>query len=127
VYHEEISSSHVHRYLVAVAFRINGFLQLLALGRRRVRITEVFMKGACVLNNVKRVATIGYQVGQFKSNFVHVVADARRAARNGWRGAEDLAEEVTFAVKRQPLKSMGLTFVAAFGIGTLVTWVATRK
>ena len=85
------------------------------------------MKAARALNTVRHVARMGYEVGQFKSKLLHVVQDARRSARKGWRGAEDLADEAAFAVKRQPLKSVGLTFLVAFGIGTLATWATTRR
>lgn len=85
------------------------------------------MKAACALNTGRNIAKIGYDVGQFKSNLFHVAKDVRRAVRSGWRGAEDLVDDVTIAVRREPLKSIGLTFGVALGIGTLAGWFATRK
>jgi len=85
------------------------------------------MKVICVLNTGRNVAKMGYELGQFKSNLFHVARDARRAALSGWRGAEDLVDDVSVAVKREPLKSMGLTFGVALGIGTLAGWLAARK
>ena len=85
------------------------------------------MKAACVLNAGRNIAKIGYELGQFKSNLFHVARDARRAARRRWCAAEDLLEGATFAVKREPLKSMGLTFGVALGIGMLAGWLATRR
>ena len=85
------------------------------------------MKVICVLNTGRNLAKFGYELGKFKSNIVNGARDVRRAVRNGWCGAEDLVDDVTVAVKREPLKSIGLTFGVALGIGTFAGWLATRR
>jgi hypothetical protein len=67
------------------------------------------MKAICVLKTGGNIAKVGYELGQFKSNMFHA------------------ARDMTIAVKRQPLKAIGVTFGVAFGIGTLAGWLVARR
>lgn len=85
------------------------------------------MKAVCVLNTGRNVMKLAYGLGQFKSNMFYLARDVRRTLRDGWCGAEDLVDDFTVAVKREPLKAIGLTFGVALGMGTLTGWLATRR
>jgi ElaB/YqjD/DUF883 family membrane-anchored ribosome-binding protein len=82
---------------------------------------------ACALNRGERLAKMGCNFVYLKSKLTHARADAGRAVRKGWRAAEDFVDEVAVTVKRQPLKSIGVTFGVALGIGTFAGWLVTRK
>ena len=79
------------------------------------------------LNAGKIFTKMGCNVVQLKSQFASAAEDARRAARKSWRAAEDVIDEVSIAVKKQPLKSIGITAGVALGIGGLAGWLGTRK
>jgi hypothetical protein len=55
------------------------------------------------------------------------IKTAKRAVRNGRMAAEDFMDEALFVVKRNPVKAIAITFGAAFGLGALASWFATRK
>ena len=82
---------------------------------------------AYTLNTGRQLAKIGCGVVHLKSNWNSAAKDARRAVRRGWHTAEDFVDEVASTVKRQPLKSIGVTFGVALGIGALAGWLGTRK
>jgi ElaB/YqjD/DUF883 family membrane-anchored ribosome-binding protein len=82
---------------------------------------------ACALKTGWRLAKIGFKAASLKSNFESAVKDATRTARKGWRAAEETADEFGRSVKRQPFKSIGITFGLALGIGALAGWAGTRK
>jgi hypothetical protein len=66
-------------------------------------------------------------VADLKSQFVSAAEDARLAARRGWRAAWGYVDDVKYGVKKEPLKSMCVTFGVAFGCGAFAAWLATRK
>ena len=60
----------------------------------------------------------------------HAVEDgvtaARRAAKRGRYAAEDLLDETTYRVKRNPLSAVAISFCVGIGIGAIVVWIASR-
>jgi hypothetical protein len=48
-------------------------------------------------------------------------------AKRGRYAAEDLMEDATHRVKRDPLRSVVLGFALGVGMGALAAWVATRN
>ena len=74
-----------------------------------------------------RFARMGCNVVQLKSQLKSAAKDVKRAARRSWYASGNFIDEVSFAVKRQPMKSMGITFGVALGIGALAGWLGTRK
>ena len=82
---------------------------------------------AYALDAGQQFAKVGCDVVHLKSKLTSAAEDAKRAARRGWYAAEDFVDEVAFTVKRQPLKSIGVTFGVALGIGALAGWLVTRK
>ena len=86
---------------------------------------------ACALSTGSDFARMGREAARLTSTLKNAAEDgvttARRAFRKNWNNAEDFVGEVAVAVKRHPLKSMGITFGVAFGIGALGGWLAKRK
>jgi len=82
---------------------------------------------AYALNTAERFAKIGSEVTHLKSNLISVAKDAKRAIRKGRYAAEQCVDEVSIAVKRRPLKSIGIAFGVALGIGALAGWLGTRR
>jgi ElaB/YqjD/DUF883 family membrane-anchored ribosome-binding protein len=45
---------------------------------------------------------------------------ARRAVKHGYRATEDLVDDTTYRIKRDPLRALGLAFVAGMAVGWLL-------
>ena len=52
--------------------------------------------------------------------------EARRIAKRGRYAAEDLVDETTYRIKRDPLRSVAITFAIGLGVGALAGWMAGR-
>ncbi|HEU5254821.1 MAG TPA: hypothetical protein VFU28_02460 [Vicinamibacterales bacterium] len=48
------------------------------------------------------------------------VNKARRAVKHGYRAAEDFVEDTTHRIKREPLRSVGVIFIAGMALGWLL-------
>lgn len=72
------------------------------------------------MNAARGFAKMGCDAAQLKSEFVDVAKSARRAA-------EDFTDDMTHAVKKQPLKYLGITFGIALGLGIFSGWLLRRK
>jgi hypothetical protein len=83
------------------------------------------------LKTGKQLAKAGYEVGNFKSTLNNAarepVAAAKRAIRKTRYATEDFVNEVIVVVRKQPLKSLCITFGFAFGIGALAGWFGKRR
>ena len=79
------------------------------------------------MKNAVAFANMGCDAVHLTSKLTSAAKDARRAALKRWYTAEDFVDGVAFAVKRQPFKSIGVTFGVALGIGVLAGWLGTRK
>jgi hypothetical protein len=79
----------------------------------------------------ERLAEVGGEAARLKAAASHAVEDtvtgARRLAKRGRYAAEDLMEDATHRVKRDPLRSVVLGFALGVGMGALAAWVATRN
>ena len=84
-----------------------------------------------VLNSGVRVAEVGADAIVTKANLSHAVEDgvakAKRLAKRGRYAAEDLVDETAHLIKRDPLRSIAVTFGVAFGLGALTAWLAVRS
>jgi hypothetical protein len=91
------------------------------------------MKGATdfAVRAGTRLARTGYDVIQWKSALSGAarqpIASAKRALRRGRFAAEDCVDEFALAVRKHPVKSAGLIFGAAFGVGVVAGWLAKRR
>src|SRR6266404_8769729 len=78
----------------------------------------------------ERVVELGAEASRLKVRASHAVEDAmteaRRMAKRGRYAAEDLVDETAHRIKRDPLRSIAVTFGIAFGLGALTAWLATR-
>ena len=90
------------------------------------------MKSAVfALNTAAKLAEAGCDAGRLKAAFAEAADDgiktAKRAVRNSRMAAEDFLDQGVFAVKRNPVKSIAITFGVAFGMGVFASWLAVRK
>jgi hypothetical protein len=85
----------------------------------------------CTLKTGMQLAKVGYRVVNLRSNLSNVsragITTMKRAVRKNWRAAEDLVDDVSRSVKKQPLRALGITFGLAFGMGTLAGALTRRK
>ena len=74
----------------------------------------------------EQIASVGREASRLKEAVSGVVEetmlDAKRTARRGYRAAENLLDEATHTVKRNPWRSVAL----ALGIGALIGLVIPR-
>ena len=79
----------------------------------------------------ERLMEVGDEVSRLKTEASQAVEDgmiaARRLARRGRAATEDLIDEATDLVKRDPLRSVAMGLAIGFGLGALVVWLATRN
>ena len=78
----------------------------------------------------ERVMHIGAEAARLKTRASTAVEDAmieaRRIAKRGRYAAEDLVDETTYRIKRDPLRSVAITFAIGLGVGALAGWLAGR-
>ena len=79
----------------------------------------------------ERVVELGAEAARLKARAAHAVEDtmveARRLAKRGRYAAEDLVDETTYRIKRDPLRSVAITFAVGLGIGALAGWLTGRS
>lgn len=79
----------------------------------------------------ERVVEVGAEAARLKVRASHAVEDAmteaRRLAKRGRYAAEDLVDETAYRIKRDPLRSVAITFAVGLGIGLLGGWLAGRR
>ena len=79
----------------------------------------------------ERVIKVGAEASRLKVQASHAVDDAmieaRRLAKRGRYAAEDLVDETTYRIKRDPLRSVAITFAVGLGVGALAGWLAGRS
>jgi ElaB/YqjD/DUF883 family membrane-anchored ribosome-binding protein len=72
----------------------------------------------------QRLAHFGRGAVRMKTAIAEKIDDgmntARRAAKNGYRAAEDLADDTTHRIKRDPVRAVGICFVAGVAAGWLL-------
>jgi ElaB/YqjD/DUF883 family membrane-anchored ribosome-binding protein len=78
----------------------------------------------------QRLAHFGKEAVRMKAAMAEKVEDgmntARRAVKQGYRAAEDLADDTTHRIKRDPLRAVGLCFVAGVAAGWFLPHRARR-
>ncbi len=78
-----------------------------------------------------QVAHIGAEAARVKDKVEHAVDDsvvaARRAAKRGRHAAEDLLDEATHCIKKNPVGAVATSFWAGFGLGVLAVWLGSRN
>ena len=78
----------------------------------------------------ERLMEVGGEVSRLGSEASHAVEDgvaaARRFARRGRTATEDLIDDAAHHIRHEPLRSVVVGLAIGFGLGALVTWLATR-
>ena len=91
------------------------------------------MKGATAFafDTRAKLAKAGCDAAHLTSKVTNAAQDgitnAKKVVRKGWRAGEDFFDEATITIRRHPLKSVGLAFGIAFGVGTLAGWLVKRN
>ncbi len=79
----------------------------------------------------ERVIQAGAEASRLKVQASHAVEDAmteaRRLAKRGRHAAEDLVDDTQYRIKRDPLRSVAITFAVGLGVGALAGWLAGRS
>ena len=79
----------------------------------------------------ERVVELGAEAARLKVRASHAVEDtmveARRLAKRGRYAAEDLVDDAAYRIKRDPLRSVAITFAVGLGIGALAGWLTGRS
>ena len=82
------------------------------------------------LETAGRIAEVGIDLGLLKKRLENAVEDAvleaERMAKHGRHAMEDVIEDTTYWVRKNPWQSVGYTAGAAFGIGLCVGWFTSR-
>src|SRR5205807_1426719 len=78
-----------------------------------------------------RAVELGAEASRLRVRASHAAEDglieARRLANRGRRAAEDLVDETAYRIKRDPLRSVAITFAVGLGIGALAGFLAGRN
>lgn len=67
-----------------------------------------------------RKAAIGEAIGDGMNT-------ARRAVKHGYRATEDFVDDTTYRIKRDPLRAVGLSFVAGIALGMALGWLLPHR
>lgn len=82
------------------------------------------------LETAGKIAEIGVDFGLLKKRLENAVEDAvleaERMAKHGKHAMEDVMEDTTYWMKKNPWQSVGYAAGAAFGIGLCVGWFTSR-
>jgi len=78
-----------------------------------------------------QVANMGVEAARVRERIEHAVDDkvvaARRAAKRGRYAAEDLLDEATHCIKKNPVSAVAASFWAGFGLGAIAVWLCSRN
>lgn len=78
----------------------------------------------------ERIAEIGAEAGRLRRKVTGAVEEkydeARRVIRRGQHAAEDLVDETSYRIKRDPLASVAVTFGVGLGLGLLIGALVKR-
>lgn len=83
------------------------------------------------MGNALKLAETGCRILDLKSDVVDAAKNNVKAARKmmlkARYTAEELADTATLCVRRHPMRAVCGTFGAAFAIGVMAGWFATRR
>lgn len=90
---------------------------------------EGFFKGA--IDAAEQVARVGMRVDRLKKTAANAIddgiIDAKRMVKRGVYAAEDLVDDTAHLIKKEPLRSVGITFGAGLAIGVAVGWLVGHR
>lgn len=83
------------------------------------------------LETAGKIAEVGVDFRLLKKRLENAVEDAvleaERMAKHGRRAMEDVMEDTTYRIKKNPWQSVGYAAGAAFGIGLCAGWFTSRR
>ena len=83
-----------------------------------------------VLETAGKIAEVGVDFRLLKKRLGNAVDDAvleaERMAKHGRRAMEDVMDDTTYWMKKNPWQSVGYVAGAAFGIGLCLGWFTSR-
>src|SRR5215510_3185820 len=78
----------------------------------------------------ERVAHVGAEASRVRTRASHAFEDAmveaKRLAKRGRYAAEDLVDDAAYRIKRDPLRSVAITFGVGFGVGLVAGLLVGR-
>ena len=82
------------------------------------------------LETASKIAEVGVDFGLLKKRLEHAVEDAvseaERMAKHGRHAMEDVVEDTTYCIKKNPWQVVGFAAGAGLGIDLCVGWFASR-
>ena len=92
--------------------------------------TETNSRMSHVLETAGNIAAAGVDFGLLKKKLEHAVEDAvleaERMAKHGKHAVEDVVEDTTYCIKKNPWQAVGFAAGAGLGIGLCVGWFTSR-
>ena len=92
--------------------------------------TETNSRMSHALETAGKIAAAGVDFGLLKKKLEHAVEDAvleaERIAKHGRHAVEDVVEDTTYCIKKNPWQAVGFAAGAGLGIGLCVGWFASR-
>ena len=92
--------------------------------------TETKSRMSDALQTAGKIAEVGVDFRLLKKRLGNAVDDAvleaERMAKHGKRAMEDVREDTTYWIKKNPWQSVGYVAGAAFGIGLCLGWFSSR-
>jgi ElaB/YqjD/DUF883 family membrane-anchored ribosome-binding protein len=83
-----------------------------------------------VLQTAGKIAEVGVDFRVLRKRLGNAVDDAvleaERMAKHGRRAMEDVREDATYWIKKNPWQTVGYVAGAAFGIGLCLGWFSSR-
>jgi ElaB/YqjD/DUF883 family membrane-anchored ribosome-binding protein len=85
---------------------------------------------SAALATAGKIAEVGIDFAILKKRVENAVddavTDATRVAKHGRHAVEDVIEDMTYWIKKNPWRSVGYAVGAGLGIGVFVGWITTR-
>ena len=92
--------------------------------------TETNNRMRDALETAGKIAEVGVDFPLLKKRLGNAVDDAvmeaERMAKHGRRAVEDVMEDTTYWIKKNPWQSVGYVAGAAFGVGLCLGWFTSR-
>lgn len=92
--------------------------------------SEIDSRISAALEAAGKIAEVGVDFRLLKKRLGNAVDDAvleaERVAKHGRRAKEDVMEDTTHWMKKNPWRSVGYVAGAAFGMGLCLAWFSSR-
>lgn len=83
------------------------------------------------LETAGKIAGVVLDFDRLKDRMEHafedVMYDARRAAKTGRRRVDDIIEDTTHLIKKNPWRSVGYVLATGVGVGMVASWLLRKK